>query len=211
MEKKKALTIIGIVGGTIILGLVGVVVVLPKLSSSKADNMKKKEEVDETKAPNGKPNPNASTPINPLGTTDDVKKFQDWMDVKHPNWLDNKTSLNKAFGYGNFGLQTSKAWGKYATEYQGQGNKPTSTSIGTVKTYKAYSRISANPIYSSLKNFFPYKFVKEGEYIGNLTGKIEKLNGNNYLELKFPDNTLKYALYSTVRLADASSGASVGK
>jgi hypothetical protein len=45
-----------------------------------------------------------------------VKKFQDWMDTNHPNWVKGK-NLNKGGGYGNFGPSTRTAWNKYKNEY----------------------------------------------------------------------------------------------
>jgi hypothetical protein len=40
----------------------------------------------------------------------DVKKFQDWMDINHPNWVKGK-NLNKGSGYGTYGPSTQSAWG----------------------------------------------------------------------------------------------------
>jgi hypothetical protein len=54
-----------------------------------------------------------------------VKKFQDWMDINHPNWVKGK-NLNKGGGYGKFGPSTSAAWNKYKDEYLG-GSKTTDT------------------------------------------------------------------------------------
>jgi len=52
-----------------------------------------------------------------------VKKFQDWMDINHPNWVKGK-NLNKGGGYGKFGPSTNAAWKKYKDEYlKGSSNK----------------------------------------------------------------------------------------
>ena len=45
-----------------------------------------------------------------------VKAFQDWLDIKHPNWLNGK-KLNKGSGYGTFGPSTQAAAKLYATEF----------------------------------------------------------------------------------------------
>lgn len=49
---------------------------------------------------------------------DQVKVFQDWMDVKHPNW-DKGKNLNKRMngGYGKFGPATTAAWSSYGSEF----------------------------------------------------------------------------------------------
>lgn len=49
-------------------------------------------------------------------TTQDIMKFQDWMDKNHPNWVNGK-NLNKGKGYGSWGPSTEKAWGEYKVEY----------------------------------------------------------------------------------------------
>lgn len=52
-----------------------------------------------------------------------VKKFQDWMDNNHPNWVKGK-NLNKGGGYGKFGPNTNASWKKYKDEYlKGSSNK----------------------------------------------------------------------------------------
>ena len=48
-----------------------------------------------------------------------VKDFQDWMDINHPNWVKGNKNLNKGGGYGKFGPSTSNAWVKYKNEYLG--------------------------------------------------------------------------------------------
>jgi hypothetical protein len=49
-------------------------------------------------------------------STEEIKKFQDWLDKNHPGWVNGK-SLNKSTGYGSMGPSTEKAWDKYANEY----------------------------------------------------------------------------------------------
>ena len=50
-------------------------------------------------------------------SSSDVKAFQDWMDVNHPNWVKEVANLNKGKGYGTYGPSTKKAWGKYGSDY----------------------------------------------------------------------------------------------
>jgi hypothetical protein len=45
-----------------------------------------------------------------------VKAFQDWMDIKHPNWV-NGANLNKGVGYGNKGPATMSAYNTYGAEW----------------------------------------------------------------------------------------------
>ena len=45
-----------------------------------------------------------------------VKAFQDWMDIKHPNWV-NGANLNKGTGYGNKGPATMSAYNTYGAEW----------------------------------------------------------------------------------------------
>ena len=47
----------------------------------------------------------------------DVKRFQDWLDINKPTWL-NGRKLDKGRGYGTFGPYTKKAWAQYKTEYK---------------------------------------------------------------------------------------------
>ena len=194
METKKALKIAGIATGAVLTLLITAVVILPKIISKKNENKNKETKPSNTNSTSNSTTPSVEVP-NPIGNINDIKKFQDWMDTKHPNWLDNKTSLNKGFGYGNYGSQTTKAWIKYSTEYQTAGNKPTSTKI-----HKAYSKIAYNPIYKDVHDWIPYRLAGNSEYLGDLTGVVKKdYNGNAYLELK-QTNGLYYALYNTVKL-----------
>jgi hypothetical protein len=59
-----------------------------------------------------------------LKDSEGVKKFQNWMDSNHPNWVKGSKNLNKGGGYGKFGPSTSAAWSKYKNEYLG-GSKTT--------------------------------------------------------------------------------------
>jgi hypothetical protein len=58
----------------------------------------------------------SNTPAKP-SSTDQIKKFQDWMDLKHPGWVNGK-NLNKGTGYGSWGPSTQKAWDQYSKEYK---------------------------------------------------------------------------------------------
>lgn len=60
-----------------------------------------------------------------------VKAFQDWMDVNHPNWVGatatkKGANLNKGGGYGNYGTSTTKADKLYGAEFDKQYSKSTS-------------------------------------------------------------------------------------
>lgn len=57
-----------------------------------------------------------------LSSEENVKRFQDWLDIYHPTWLKGGR-LNKGEGYGNFGQNTKKAWDKYGDEYVNYTNK----------------------------------------------------------------------------------------
>lgn len=50
-------------------------------------------------------------------STEEIKKFQDWMDKNHPGWVNGK-NLSKGTGYGNWGPSTEKAWEKYKSVYK---------------------------------------------------------------------------------------------
>jgi hypothetical protein len=50
-------------------------------------------------------------------TTEEIKKFQDWLDSNYPGWVNGK-SLNKGTGYGSWGPSTKTAWEKYGSKYE---------------------------------------------------------------------------------------------
>jgi hypothetical protein len=58
----------------------------------------------------------SSAPPKPI-STDQIKKFQDWMDLNHLGWVNGK-NLNKGTGYGSWGPSTQKAWDQYGKEYK---------------------------------------------------------------------------------------------
>jgi hypothetical protein len=59
--------------------------------------------------------PEPTKPVKP-DAPDDVKAFQDWMDVTHSGWVKGK-NVNKSNGYGSFGPFTRKAWANHKSEY----------------------------------------------------------------------------------------------
>jgi hypothetical protein len=187
------------VGGFLLLATTAAIAVPKIINARKA---RKDEEIDETTTGgigNGFIPPNASNQsnVNPIGNAADVKKFQDWMDLKHPNWLNTGKSLNKGAGYGNFGSQTSAAWQRYSTEYRAAGNAPSAT----VKTFKAYSANMGNPIYRQPSDIIPYRLAGKGELLGNLTGEIKpSYSGTKYAEIVQADKKNVYALYNTISL-----------
>jgi len=71
-----------------------------------------------------------------LKDSEGVKKFQDWMDTNHSNWVKGGKNLNKGGGYGKFGPSTSAAWSKYKNEYLG-GSKTTDTGFSPINKMMA--------------------------------------------------------------------------
>lgn len=83
--------------------------------------------------------------------TAQIKAFQNWMDVKHPNWvgatnadLSNGKSLNKGSGYGNYGTSTQKANKRYGAEFDAavggftqaivESSTPTTSAIANINS-----------------------------------------------------------------------------
>jgi hypothetical protein len=65
------------------------------------------------------PNPQKEMLIHLKPTTiEGIKYFQDWMDEKHPGWVNGK-SLKKGTGYGLWGPSTQKAFDQFGLEYNG--------------------------------------------------------------------------------------------
>jgi hypothetical protein len=188
MERKKAIKIVGMATGSALLLLVAGVVGIPKLINLL--NAPKNETNTDTKPNTGTTTQNT----NPIGSTSDVKKFQDWMDANHANWLNDGSSLNKdtSKGYGNYGSQTTKAWTSYGSAYK--------SSTGTAtKSFKVYSKISLNPIKTNVNDLFSLKYAAKDEYLGMLTGiSVKDFLGTNYLQITMPDdNSTKYILYNS--------------
>ena len=73
-------------------------------------------------------------------STTEVRAFQDWMDAKHPNWV-NGSNLNKGSGYGTFGPSTSKAWASYGTEYSSN----LTTAVGSALASAGSNLSTSNP------------------------------------------------------------------
>lgn len=110
-------------------------------------------------------NTSTSTSGNPIGTTDDVKKFQDWMDAKHPNWVKGQ-NLNKGGGYGSFGPSTKKAWESYGDEYTKATTTLSPEQIAAQKD-KAYK-----DAWAAAKKAGAPTFVFEGRPYDTATGKV---------------------------------------
>jgi len=62
-----------------------------------------------------------STSITGLKNVDEIKNFQDWLDINHPGWHRKYGVLNKNLlrGYGKYGPNTTRAWNNqsYKDEY----------------------------------------------------------------------------------------------
>lgn len=118
MENQKVFKTVAIVSASVLALLTGIIVLVPKAMAKSQEKKLADTLADETtKTPTTQSTP-TTVSDNPIGSLSDVQEFQNWMDKNHPNWLDNGTNLNKAFGYGNFGKQTAKAWSLYKTQYQ---------------------------------------------------------------------------------------------
>ena len=107
-------------------------------------NGKKLSELDELDKPITPPSSNPQTPVgsnpvdnnpqvvSPVGddvnSPQDVKGFQDWLDLNHSGWTTNKTyqTLDKQLsrGYGKYGPLTKAAWASYKDEYLQSKPKP---------------------------------------------------------------------------------------
>jgi hypothetical protein len=107
-------------------------------------NGKDISELDELDKPITPPSSNPQTPVgsnpvnnkpqveSPVGddvnSPQDVKGFQDWLDLNHSGWTTNKTyqTLDKQLsrGYGKYGPLTKAAWASYKDEYLQSKPKP---------------------------------------------------------------------------------------
>jgi hypothetical protein len=58
--------------------------------------------------------------------TNDIKAFQDWLDINHPGWVKGK-SLNQGPGYGTYGPSTKAAQAQYLSEYETKTAQPVVT------------------------------------------------------------------------------------
>ena len=56
-------------------------------------------------------------PPNVLDSMESIKKFQDWLDKNHPDWIDAPLEKTEAKGYGTYGPKTREAFKKYEKEY----------------------------------------------------------------------------------------------
>jgi len=101
-------------------------------------------DLDELDKPITPPSSNPQTPVgsnpvnnkpqveSPVGddvnSPQDVKGFQDWLDLNHSGWTTNKTyqTLDKQLsrGYGKYGPLTKAAWASYKDEYLQSKPKP---------------------------------------------------------------------------------------
>jgi hypothetical protein len=54
---------------------------------------------------------------------EEVKSFQEWMNVNHPNWAKGKNVGKKSKGYGRFGESTKAAYDKYINYYYPNTNE----------------------------------------------------------------------------------------
>jgi hypothetical protein len=93
--------------------------------------------------------------------TAQIKAFQNWMDIKHPNWvgannadLSNGKNLNKGSGYGNYGTSTQKANKRYGAEFDAavggltqsivESSAPTTSAIANINAQLNDPSVSAS-------------------------------------------------------------------
>lgn len=131
----------------------------------------------------------ASSVSNPVGDSEGIKKFQDWMDLKHPNWLSSGKSLNKGGGYGNFGSNTKRAWDSYGSEYSKTLAPATQqiTGSGFKKGDKLYPKIIFDNAYT-----YP---SKETRYVA---GKVLRDGGNVVASMLEDSNTKGWIKAKTI-------------
>lgn len=119
----------------------------------------------------------------PLSSAEDIKKFQDWMDVKHPNWVHGK-NLNKGGGYGSFGPSTSTAWNTYGAEYK---TPITTTTTPDPKTWKngelVYIKGDKTGIFSYPNSGYLIGQVKKSIFLDKPLGKYIKAGPAGYHQI----------------------------
>ncbi len=151
---------------------------------------------------------------------ENIKKFQDWMDIKHPNWvkatnetLSDGASLNKGGGYGNNGSSTQKAMAKYGAEYKSATGVTPPTAAATIAPvkaagFKAYAvgrMVRAVPkifdsvkVYKDPSDWSSLKSYKNSDLMGTGTGANKRVDGKLYYELGNPIDGRFYVLGSEV-------------
>ena len=121
-QKNKALIVLG---SLVVIGSVGYYLFSKSKKGSKGEGSLEPTPNDSptpspTPTPNVTPKPIVGKTYNVkdyLNSSDAIKKFQDWMDANHPNWVNGK-NLNKGSGYGtHIGKNTQKAWNNHSAEY----------------------------------------------------------------------------------------------
>lgn len=99
----------------------------------------------------------------------DVKAFQDWMDINHPNWVKGK-SLNKKSGYGTYGPSTQSAWALWKDAFQNiRGTIGTIIPITTPNTLPATNLISkGDTVYSRMSTTALFQYPDGNSLMGNI-------------------------------------------
>lgn len=98
-------------------------------------------------------------------TSEDTKKFQDWLDIYYPTWYNNG-KLNKGQGYGVFGPSTTNAWNNETIKMDWYNNG------GTQKSF--------NKILQKYNLKYPFNFKnldKSGKYISTDSYLTQQLYG----------------------------------
>lgn len=156
-----------------------------------------------------------------LKDEDGIKKFQDWMDANHPNWVKKEDGtfgpLERAKGYGNFGRNTEYAWKDYGEEYaqylkntEGLAEKIKKANLNKLRPEDLSFMDRFFSSYRTVFNFFRVLVsswakerlrLKEGdeEFIDMIFSKMLKANKDNLSNLK-AGKSIDLTLYRSIAL-----------
>jgi hypothetical protein len=141
--------------------------------------------------------------VNPTvgGGPSDVKAFQDWMDIYHPNWVKGK-NLNKGSGYGTYGPSTQAAWGLWKDEFL----KPAKleSSVNPYLTPFSAPQFGTYPVFNTNPNANPTSNVATGY---NAIGKYAYTKGS-YTNVRMEPGLGNF--FSNTFIGQANSG-KIGK
>lgn len=104
--------------------------------------------------------------------TDEVKAFQDWLDIFYPTWLKGG-KLNKGAGYGSYGPSTKAMEGKIAEFEKVTGKSTTATPLVDTKAptpQEVEKQKKLGKVWDASKKAFV--FAKESGILDTLLGKL---------------------------------------
>ena len=127
----------------------------------------------------------------PFSNVDDIKAFQNWLDVMHPTWVNGgRLNKDKGNGYGSFGPSTSAAYSAFKQEYCDiTGICPT----GVVRNKQTTPGNSSKKGGKSHDMALLKKFLKKWQQIqfqGNKTFKVMTKDSAPRVFVSFYDNGL---------------------